>query len=106
MVARGGTAPARARISRCVTRRELFRAAALSAPLLLGAAPRGAHPIRTLEADAAPQHVSFGSGRAFVASGEQPSVVVHALANGARRRRTATPLGSYNVQQGACSRRR
>lgn len=62
-------------------------------------AARGEHPIRTLAADAAPQHVTFGSGRAFVASGEQPSVVVHALADGARRRRTATPLGSYNVQQ-------
>src|SRR3954462_7951452 len=32
-------------------------------------AARGDRPIRTLEADAAPQHVTFGSGRAFVASG-------------------------------------
>jgi len=60
----------------------------------------GELPIRVLAADAAPQHVSFGVGRAFVASGEQPSVCVHAL-HGARRRRTATPLGSYNVQQAA-----
>jgi len=28
-------------------------------------------------------------------------VVVHALADGARRRHTATPLRSYNVQQAA-----
>ena len=61
----------------------------------------GAHPIRVLAADAAPQHVSFGVGRAFVASGEEPSLAVHALRDGARRRRTATPLGSYNVQQAA-----
>ena len=64
-------------------------------------AARGEHPIRTLAADAAPQHVTFGAGRAFVASGEQPTVAVHALADGARRRRTATPFGSYNVQQAA-----
>ena len=61
----------------------------------------GERPIRVLAADAAPQHVTFGVGRAFVASGEQPSVCVHALHDGARRRRTATPLGSYNVQQAA-----
>jgi YVTN family beta-propeller protein len=64
-------------------------------------AARGEHPIRTIDADAAPQHVAFGSGRAFVASGEEPSVTVHALGDGAKRRRTATPLGSYNVQQAA-----
>jgi YVTN family beta-propeller protein len=64
-------------------------------------AARGEHPIRTLPADAAPQHVAFDAGRAFVASGEQPSVAVHALADGTRRRRTATPFGSYNVQQAA-----
>jgi hypothetical protein len=64
-------------------------------------AARGERPIRLLDADAAPQHVTFGMGRAFVASGEEPSLAVHALADGARRRRTATPLGSYNVQQAA-----
>jgi DNA-binding beta-propeller fold protein YncE len=64
-------------------------------------AARGEQPIRTLAADAAPQHVTFGAGRAFVASGEEPSVTVHGLSDGARRRRTATPLGSYNVQQAA-----
>jgi YVTN family beta-propeller protein len=64
-------------------------------------AARGDRPIRVLGADAAPQHVSFGSGRAFVASGEGPSVSVHALSDGRLHRRTATPLGSYNVQYAA-----
>jgi hypothetical protein len=64
-------------------------------------AARGDRPIRVLAADAAPQHVTFGAGRAFVSSGEEPSVSVHGLADGARRRRTPTPLGSYNVQQAA-----
>ena len=64
-------------------------------------AARGAHPIRILAADAAPQHVTFGAGRAFVASGEGPTVAVHGLRDGARLRRTPTPLGSYNVQQAA-----
>jgi hypothetical protein len=41
------------------------------------------------------------SSSAFVASGEQPSLAVHSLRDGAERRRTATPLGSYNVQQAA-----
>ena len=45
--------------------------------------------------------MAFGAGRAYVASGEQPSLCVHGLRDGARRRRTATPLGSYNVQQAA-----
>jgi hypothetical protein len=62
-------------------------------------AARGAHPIRVLGADAAPQHVTFGAGRAFVASGEEPGVAVHGLRDGVRLRRTPTPLGSYNVQQ-------
>ena len=71
------------------------------------APPRGlrrraaTHPIRLLGADAAPQHVTFGAGRAFVASGEEPSVACTRSRDGARRRRTATPLGSYNVQQAA-----
>jgi DNA-binding beta-propeller fold protein YncE len=64
-------------------------------------AARGERPIRTLPADAAPQHVTFGAGRAFVASGEGPSLTVHALADGAPRRRATVPYGSYNVQQAA-----
>jgi hypothetical protein len=64
-------------------------------------AARGERPIRLLAADAPPQHVSFGAGRAFVASGEGPSLTVHALGDGAPRRRTAVPYGSYNVQHAA-----
>jgi DNA-binding beta-propeller fold protein YncE len=54
-----------------------------------------------LGADAAPQHVSFGSGAAFVASGEGASVRVHDLADGRVRRTARVPYGSYNVQTGA-----
>ena len=54
-----------------------------------------------LGADAAPQHVSFGRGVAFVASGEGASVRVHDLADGHVRRTARVPYGSYNVQAGA-----
>jgi hypothetical protein len=56
-------------------------------------------PAAILRADAAPQHVSFGAGLAFVASGEAGSVAVYALADGSLRRRTAVPRGSYNIQR-------
>jgi DNA-binding beta-propeller fold protein YncE len=54
-----------------------------------------------LGADAAPQHVSFGRGVAFVASGEGATVRVHDLADGRVRRVARVPYGSYNVQAGA-----
>ena len=54
-----------------------------------------------LGADAAPQHVSFGRGVAFVASGEGATVRVHDLADGRVRRIARVPYGSYNVQAGA-----
>jgi DNA-binding beta-propeller fold protein YncE len=54
-----------------------------------------------LGADAAPQHVSFGRGVAFVASGEGASLRVHDLAAGRVRRTARVPFGSYNVQAGA-----
>jgi DNA-binding beta-propeller fold protein YncE len=54
-----------------------------------------------LAADAAPQHVSFGHGVAFVASGDGASVRVHGLADGRVRRVARVPYGSYNVQTGA-----
>jgi len=57
--------------------------------------------LRTLSADAAPQHVSFGPDVAYVASGEAGTVVVHALSDGHVRRRTRVPRGSYNVQRTA-----
>jgi DNA-binding beta-propeller fold protein YncE len=56
-------------------------------------------PVRVLRADAAPQHVAFGRGVAYVASGEAGTLAVHALADEALRRRTRVPAGSYNVQR-------
>jgi DNA-binding beta-propeller fold protein YncE len=54
--------------------------------------------VRVLHADAAPQHVSFGSGFAYVSSGVAGSVAVHALQDGSVHRRTRVPIGSYNIQ--------
>jgi DNA-binding beta-propeller fold protein YncE len=54
-----------------------------------------------LDADRAPQHVSFGDGVAFVASGDSGSVRVHDLADGRVRHVARVPVGSYNVQAGA-----
>ena len=57
--------------------------------------------VRTLAADTAPQHVAFGPGVAYVASGEGASVTVHALADGRVHHRARVPVGSYNVQRTA-----
>jgi DNA-binding beta-propeller fold protein YncE len=54
-----------------------------------------------LGADAAPQHVSFGHGVAFVASGDGASVRTHDLVDGRVRNVARVPYGSYNVQTGA-----
>jgi DNA-binding beta-propeller fold protein YncE len=54
-----------------------------------------------LDADDAPQHVTFGHGVAFVASGDGGSVRVHDLSDGRLRHTARVPLGSYNVQAGA-----
>jgi hypothetical protein len=51
-----------------------------------------------LAADDAPQHVSFGPGRAYVASGDGGSVRVHAL-DGRLLHSARVPRGSYNVQR-------
>ena len=51
-----------------------------------------------LGADEAPQHVSFGPDRAYVASGDGGSVRVHAL-DGRLLHRARVPRGSYNVQR-------
>lgn len=53
-----------------------------------------------LAADAAPQHVSFARGLAFVASGNGASVRVHDLARGQVRHAVRVPHGSYNVAAG------
>lgn len=50
-------------------------------------------------ADLAPQHVTFGDGRAYVTSGDSGLLRVHDLA-GRLLRTTPIPTGSYNVQQG------
>ena len=51
-----------------------------------------------LQADDAPQHVTFGPGRAYVASGDGGSARVHAL-DGRLVRIARVPRGSYNVQR-------
>jgi DNA-binding beta-propeller fold protein YncE len=59
----------------------------------------GRHLVRTLAADKAPQHVTFGPDVAYVASGEGGRVRVHALSDGHVRRSTRVPIGSYNIQR-------
>jgi len=54
-----------------------------------------------LPADAAPQHVTFGPRLAYVASGEGPSLRLHALGDGRLLKQIRTPYGSYNVQRRA-----
>ena len=55
--------------------------------------------IRTLSADAPPQHVTFMGDRAFVTSGDDAMLRVHAL-DGRLLRSAPVPTGSYNVQHG------
>ena len=55
--------------------------------------------LKRLAADAAPQHVTFIGSRAYVASGEDGLLRVHAL-DGRLLRTTRIPAGSYNVQDG------
>jgi DNA-binding beta-propeller fold protein YncE len=58
---------------------------------------RTAAIVRTLAADAPPQHVTFMGDRAFVTSGDDAVLRVHAL-DGSLLRSAAVPPGSYNVQ--------
>ena len=55
--------------------------------------------IRTLSADAPPQHVTCMGSRAFVTSGDDAILRVHAL-DGRLLRSAQVPAGSYNVQHG------
>jgi WD40 repeat protein len=55
--------------------------------------------VRTLRADAPPQHVTFMGDRAFVTSGDDAVLRVHAL-DGRLLRSQPVPAGSYNVQRG------
>jgi hypothetical protein len=61
----------------------------------------GHGPVRRLRADLAPQHITFGPSKAYVASGEGRSLHVHSLADGRLLRASRIPIGSYNVQRGA-----
>ncbi len=58
-------------------------------------------PLRTLPADAAPQHVTFTATSAYIASGNGATVTVRALSDDAVRRTVPVPIGSYNIQSGA-----
>jgi DNA-binding beta-propeller fold protein YncE len=62
---------------------------------------RNGHVLRTLPAGSPPQHVAFHGDRTYVTSGLDGTVHVHSLHDGRILRTTATPAGSYNVQQGA-----
>jgi hypothetical protein len=49
---------------------------------------------------APPQHVTFAGGRAFVTSGDDGSLRIHAAASGRILAERTVPGGSYNVQEG------
>jgi DNA-binding beta-propeller fold protein YncE len=51
-------------------------------------------------ADAAPQHVTFGTHAAYVTSGDSGTLHVQSLADARILRTTRVPIGSYNVQHG------
>ena len=55
--------------------------------------------VKTFRGDAPPQHVTFLDGRAFVTSGDDALLRVHAL-DGRLIRSASVPSGSYNVEQG------
>jgi DNA-binding beta-propeller fold protein YncE len=60
----------------------------------------GARLRHQIDGAAAPQHVAFVAGRAFVASGDDGSLRVHDAATGKLQRTTRIPVGSYNVTTG------
>jgi DNA-binding beta-propeller fold protein YncE len=53
-----------------------------------------------LPADAAPQHVTFAHGRAYVTSGDAGTLHVFSLADRRVLHSVQVPVGSYNVQAG------
>jgi hypothetical protein len=57
------------------------------------------HVLRTLPSGSPPQHVTFDPERAYVTSGNDGTLRVHAL-DGQLLRVTPVPVGSYNVQRG------
>lgn len=60
----------------------------------------GREPEVIVRADDAPQHVAFGRGLAYVASGDGRSMRVHRLSDGGLVRGARVALGSYNVHRG------
>jgi hypothetical protein len=62
-----------------------------------GAVPRLAVGAQRQEADLAPQHVTFGAGRAYVTSGDSGTLHLQSH-DGCVLGRTEVPVGSYNVQ--------
>jgi DNA-binding beta-propeller fold protein YncE len=60
---------------------------------------RTGHVLRTLASGSPPQHVAFDGSRAYVTSGDDGTLRVHAL-NGRLLSVTPIPVGSYNVQRG------
>ena len=63
--------------------------------------PGRAKPLAVLPTGAPPQHVSFGAGRAYIASGDDGMLQVRRIRDGRVLAATGIPLGSYNVQHGA-----
>jgi len=61
--------------------------------------PGRAAPLTTVASDAAPQHVSFGHGNAFVASGDDGALVTHDAATGRVLNRAGLPVGSFNISR-------
>jgi DNA-binding beta-propeller fold protein YncE len=59
--------------------------------------PGRARPLTTVPSDAAPQHVRFGHGNAFVASGDDGALVTHDAATGRVANRARLPVGSFNI---------
>jgi hypothetical protein len=57
--------------------------------------------VRTLAADAAPQHVTFLGRHAFVASGDDGTLRIYDEPSARLLRTTRIPVGSYNVQYAA-----
>jgi hypothetical protein len=60
---------------------------------------RAGKVVRRLPGDAPPQHVTFSGGNAYITSGEDARLRVHALRDGRLLRTTRIPFGSYNVQE-------
>jgi hypothetical protein len=54
--------------------------------------------VHALAADAAPQHVTFLDGRAFITSGDDGTLRVYDERTVRPLRTTGVPVGSYNVQ--------